>query len=348
MFRPELAHLTSIERKRIVMPDNVVMRIGRLEKPEPWPPALVEELRRTAPFDLIQQYPNYPAFYDRLAAHVGVPEDRIVVGAGIEEFIRILMAGCFGQRMAVLWPTCAMVDVYAKAFNVHLDRIVTDPHAPPTIAELCERVENTRPALMMLANPGQPVETCYTPKQLRLLAEHCWPHTLLAIDEAYYGFGAPTALPLVDEFENVVVLRTFSKAFGAAGVRVGYAVAGPRAKRAIDAVRQSGEVSALSMHVATVLMDRHAEFVQPSIDAICASRDWLRNALFIEGYDAWGHLANHVLVDLGDDCHSTVAALAVQGIYPRATSIHPLESCMLITCGSMDLMQRFYEAFRAL
>lgn len=349
MFRDELAHLSSIERKRIVMPSNVTMRIGRLEKPEPWPAALLDEIRRTMPLDCIQQYPNYPAFYDRLAAHVGVPEDRIVVGAGIEEFIRQLMAACFGKSMAVLWPSCAMVDVYAKAFNVHLNRIVTDPHDPPSIDAIINTV-GLNTGLVMLANPGQPVETCYSADELRDLARHCRDrNALLAIDEAYYGFGAPTALPLVDEFDNVVVLRTFSKAFGAAGLRIGYAVAGPRAKRAIDAVRQSGEVSALSMHIATVLMDRYAEFVQPSIDEVCRSRDWLRSQLRYEGgWNAWGSYANHVLVYCGQYLDRKMKALAAEGIYPRSTSVAPLETCMLITCGSMDLAQRFYERFRAL
>lgn len=350
MLRDELAHLPDVERRRIVMPQGITMRIGRLEKPEPWPPALLDAIRSTMPLDLMQQYPNYPAFYDRLAARVGVPENRIVVGAGIEEFIRILMCGCFGQRMAVLWPTCAMVDVYARAFNVDLWRIVTDPYNPPSINDIICRIPFENCGLVMLANPGQPVETCYSVGELRELAFFCQAlGVTLAIDEAYHGFGAPSALPLVDEFENVVVLRTFSKAYGAAGLRVGFAVAGARAKRAIDAVRQSGEVSSLSMHVATVLMDRYDEFVRPGIDEICASRDWLLGKLHEVGFRAWGSHANHVLVDMGSAqrLQDTVTKLAAEGIYPRATSVAPLESCLLITCGSRDLMQRFYARLMA-
>lgn len=155
MLRPELDHLSGIDRTRIVMPDNVTMRVGRLEKPEPWPVELIEAIRQSLPLDRIQQYPDFPPFYARIAEFIGVSEDQIVVGAGIEEFIRTLMAGCFGRKMAVLWPTCAMIDVYARSFQVDLNRIVTDPFRPPTILDVVDHIERDT-SLVMLANPGQP------------------------------------------------------------------------------------------------------------------------------------------------------------------------------------------------
>jgi histidinol-phosphate aminotransferase len=347
MLRPELDHLSGIDRTRIVMPDNVTMRVGRLEKPEPWPAELVEAIRESLPLDKIQQYPAYQPFYERLAEFIGVSADQIVVGAGIEEFIRTLMAGCFGRKMAVLWPTCAMIDVYARSFQVALNRIVTDPVAPPTILDVVEHIDPDT-SLVMLANPGQPVGTCYSTGDIRWLAGFCQTiGATLAVDEAYFGFGAPTALNLIGEFDNLIVLRTFSKAFGLAGLRIGYAVAQPKLKRAVDAVRQSGEVSSLSMHIATVLMDRYDEFVAPSIAEICASRDWLTAQLTADGYQAWGSAANHVLVHVGLDMARKAAALSTEGIIVRHSMPAPLHECLMITCGSLDLMKRFYERFKA-
>jgi histidinol-phosphate aminotransferase len=347
MLRPELDHLSGIDRTRIVMPDNVTMRVGRLEKPEPWPTELVEAIRESLPLDKIQQYPAYQPFYERLAEFIGVSDDQIVVGAGIEEFIRTLMAGCFGRKMAALWPTCAMIDVYARSFQVALNRIVTDPFAPPTILDVVEHIDPDT-SLVMLANPGQPVGTCYDAHDIRWLATYCREiGATLAVDEAYFGFGAPTAVRLVGECDNLIVLRTFSKAFGAAGLRLGYAVAQPKLKRAVDAVRQSGEVSALSMHVATVLMDRYDEFVVPSINEICAARDWLTAQFTADGMRAWGSVANHVLVHVGPDMARKAQALAAEGVLVRHSMPAPLHECLMVTCGSMQLMRQFYERFRA-
>lgn len=344
MFRDELAHLEGVNRHRIEMPTDVTLRLGRLEKPEPWPDALVEEIRATMPVGLVQQYPAYPPFYRELAAFTGCKDTDIVVGAGIEEFTRILMAGCFGQRVVTLWPTCAMIDVYARSFALHLDRVVTNPHRPPVIEEVIARVDPTV-GLVFLPNPGQPVETCFDLEELRRLAVVCAMFgTVLAIDEAYFGFGAPSALPLVREFDNVVVLRTFSKAFGAAGIRLGYAIGGAKPIKRLNAVRQSGEVSSLSMHVASVLMRRHAEFVQPSIDATIEGRDWLRNRLAEIGFKVWGQHANHVLFDLGQDCAAAAKGLERHGVYVKANFPGPVENCMVVTCGPLQLMEQFYTA----
>lgn len=345
MFRAELSHLEGIERTRIASPAGVTMRLHRLERPEPWPRALEEEIRRRFPFKRVQRYPSYVPFYDRLSQFTGVPADQIVVGAGIEEFIRTLMAANWGQSVAVLWPTCAMHGLYARAFNVRLTKVQTSPRSLLWMGDLiADLPPDVR--LVLLANPGQPVETYFELDELRMLAEICKRRgALLAVDEAYYGFGADTALPLIDEFENVVVLRTFSKAFGAAGIRLGFAMGCPRVIRYLNAVRQSGEVSSLSMHVATVLMDTFDQFVGPGGKEVGRARDWLREKVRAGmGLPTWGRHANHVLIDFGSSAAVEAKAerLKARGIYVRTGFEDELSGCMLVTCGDRDLMAKFY------
>lgn len=349
MQSKHLQHLAGVERRRIVTPANVVLRLNRLERPAPWPAELIEEMQRTAPFELVQQYPNYPPFYERLARFVGVPAESLVVGAGIEEFIRTLMASCFGRNAATLWPTCAMFDVYARAFGVHLERIGVDPHRHLSAAEVCSRLP-AQLGVLFLANPGQPVETYFNTAELQQIAEACAQRgAVLAVDEAYHGFGSGTAVALAQDLENVVVLRTFSKAFGAAGIRLGYAVGSGRMLKALDAVRQSGEVSALSMHVATVLLDRFEAYVQPGVKVICDGRDWLRERVAAGlGFPVWGQHANHVLIDFRsvERLRKVAAALEQRGVYTKANFGGRLDRHMLVTCGERALMERFYAELR--
>lgn len=347
MLHQELQHLGGVVRTRIEMPRNVSMRLNRLERPIAWPAELVREIRNRCPADLVQQYPNYPMFYRRLAAFIAQREENIVVGAGIEEFIRILMAACFGQKVAVLWPTCAMFDIYADAFKVDLQRIETHPRKPPlTVDDVCRAVTaDTR--VLLLANPGQPVETFFWREELLAIAKHCAKNDcLLAIDEAYHGFGATSAIHDAVRLANVIVLRTFSKAMGAAGIRLGYAVGGPHTAQLLHAVRQSGEVSSLSMSVATVLMDRFFDLVQPAIRDVVLGRIWLRMAFLKAGYAAWGEQANHILVEVGTDCGRKARALAADGILVRVCP-DPLDGYMLVTAGPQPMMERFFEAFQA-
>lgn len=352
MFAKRFQHLGEIERKRIVMPSDVTMRLNRLEKPEPWPTDLLADIMLGFRADDIQQYPAYQPFYDRLAAFAGVKPHEIVVGAGIEEHIRNLFMLCVepGDKVAFLWPTCAMFEIYCRVFGAEPVRIMANPDLGYNLQGMIDQI----PAdvkLFILANPGQPIETSFGYGSLapvaRIMADR---GAVLAVDEAYHGFGGPTMVGMHDRHDNLVVLRTFSKAFGAASLRLGYAVAGPTIIRALDAVRQSGEVSAFSMHVATVLMDKFDSHVKPSIDGIITARDALRDRVMTElGFQAYGHFANHVLIDFGTVAlkETVEDALAAWGVYVKANFPAPLDRHMLVTCGSPDLMDRFFRNLRS-
>lgn len=349
MFAKRFQHLGEIERKRIVMPENVTMRLNRLERPEPWPEGLLKAIGNSAALDSLQQYPGYAGFYARLARFFHLPEDGIVVGAGIEEFIRSLFMLCIepGDKVAFLWPTCAMFELYARAFGAIVVRIVADPADPLTCDALVEQLPDDL-KLLLLANPGQPVETCFGFAELSRIAEACQVRgAVFAIDEAYHGFGAPTAMHPPSRFDNVVVLRTFSKAFGAASIRLGFASGSPAVIAGLNAIRQSGEVSALSMHIATVLMGHYLDIVRPAIELICMGRDSLRRHVTAElGFRAWGECSNHVLIEL-PDAGGVADRLAARGVLVKAGFPAPIDRHILVTCGGPALMDRFFDELKA-
>jgi histidinol-phosphate/aromatic aminotransferase/cobyric acid decarboxylase-like protein len=352
MFAKRFQHLGAIERRRIVMPSGVKMRLNRLERPEPWPEELLQAIGNSASLDTLHQYPAYPAFYERLAAFVGVKPDEVVVGAGIEEHIRNLFMLCVepGDKVAFLWPTCAMFEVYARAFGAEVVRIVTYPDHALQVDDVVNELPHDL-KLLILVNPGQPVETCFGYAAIREIAEVCERvGAVCAIDEAYHGCGAPTMIGVARDHENMVVLRTFSKAFGAASIRLGYAVGGPKIIGAMNAVRQSGEVSAFSMRVATLLMDRFETDIRPGIEAICEGRNRLRERVIGElGLKAWGQWANHVLIEFPDRGvkHVTMLTLWDQGILTKADFPAPLDDHMLVTAGAPALMDAFFDELRA-
>lgn len=339
-----IQHLSKILRKRIATPDGIRMRLNRLEKPEPWSYVMQMRMRIAMDADEVQQYPDYPSFYSQLAAFNDVPPDRVVVGAGIEEFIRSLFM-IAGGKVAFLWPTCAMFDLYARIFDVPVQRIVTDPRRGITAEEIAAQLDGDV-KLLLLANPGQPVDVCLDLDGLAVLARRTADiGAIFAIDEAYHGFGAPTGISLTEEFDHVTVLRTFSKAWGAASIRLGWAVSSMPIHRALDAVRQSGEVSSMSMAIALTLM-RECEHVQAAIQDTIAGRDYLRDAVnLLPHMAARGRWANHVLIEHVDaeTCSRIARALAVRGILVKADFPSPLDRYMLVTCGGVRLMREFFN-----
>jgi histidinol-phosphate aminotransferase len=353
MLRKCFAHLNTIERKRIVMPAVVGMRLNRGERPEPWPVAVQAAVsnalaRRLSTF---QQYPSYQEFYEKLSNYIGIPTSQIVVGAGIEEFIRTLMFLCCdpGQKAAVLWPTCAMYDIYAQAFGVDLIRVKPEPGKPFGMTDFMEAIPgDTR--VVFVPNPGQPVETCFNIVQLTLLADMCqYSGMVLAIDEAHFGFGAPTALPLVKKYNNVVVMRTFSKFYGAASIRVGYAVGQPRIIKSLHAVRPSGEIAGPSLIIASTLLEHHETFVAYAKE-VAEARDWLREQIINLGFMAWGKAGFSLLVEFptSEDALGVADTLAQRGVLVKSGFPEPVEKCILFSCGSMLLAKRFFSVFEQL
>lgn len=345
LFRECFRHLGSIERRRIPPIPREAMRLHRLERPEPWPSEVVEAMRAGPPDNW---YPDYAAFYRRLSAFTGVPEERMVVGAGIEDFIRTLVMLCCepADGFAFTWPTCAMFDIYAQVFLARPVRIVTDPKRLLSVHDVTDKIDSGV-KLLILPNPGQPVETYFCLAELRHIAQRCASvGAVFAIDEAYLGFGAETALPLVDDFENVVILRTFSKAFGGAALRVGYAIGQPSVIRPLHAIRESGEIAGPSINGAVALMDKWSRWVEPGIAMVCEGRDWLRDTLLRDGYDARGWFANHVMVRLDEPAAPFAERMRKRGAHVKAGFPAPLDGSLLITGGSVTLMQRFYRAFQ--
>lgn len=331
-------YLPGIERKRIAPTPVGDMRLHRLERPEPWQEELQAKFRAFPP---VNWYPDYGAFHRRVAEFAGVEPENLVVGAGIEDFIRSLVILCCdpGDGFAYTWPTCAMFDIYAEVFSTRPVRIETsyETTADDIIARLDDRVR-----LLILPNPGQPVETNFNQWDMRRIARRCQDiGAVLAVDEAYHGFGSETSLPVLDVFDNVVILRTFSKAFGGAALRIGYAIGRGDVIRALDAIRESGEVAGPSMHMASVLMDEWPT-VRRGIAEVCAGRDWLRDRLLADGYEAHGSVANHVNVRVKDGA-GLVDRLKMRGVHVRLNR----DGTIMVTCGSVGLMQRFYEAFSA-
>lgn len=349
MFLKRFQHLSELARTRVPErsygPES--LRLQRNEKPNAWPKDLLDKIYGTVPQNLLQRYPDVGPFYGRLARFLNVPVENVLVTAGIDEPIRSLLTlTCEPGDVYVFTPGYAMYEVYGRMLGLSPAQIAYDPRKFTTAEEFCAKIP-AQARLVFLPNPSQPVENCFDLVGLRKIAAHCRDKGIpFAVDEAYTFFGAPTAIPLTREFDNVLVMRSFSKAFGAASLRLGYVVGGPKALKPLAAYRLGYEANALTLHAGMVLLDCFESHVKPSMDSICQGRDWLREALKADGLFAWGSVSNNVLVDLGsaDLAEFAIKALEAREIYVKGGFAAPLEGCLLVTCGPKDMMTRFHDA----
>ncbi|MBQ9002970.1 MAG: aminotransferase class I/II-fold pyridoxal phosphate-dependent enzyme, partial [Eggerthellaceae bacterium] len=163
------------------------------------------------------------------------------------------------------------------------------------------------------------------------------------VDEAYFEFSRYTARPLLGRYENLVILRTFSKAFSLAGVRLGYLLGSERVLREFKKVRQPYSVDAVSQAIARVVYVNRAKF-EKGIDQIIEERGRMYEALNeLDGVEAFPSESNYILFRLGDaDAGEVWQRLLDSGVLIRDFSRSPgLEGCLRVSIGLPDENARF-------
>lgn len=252
----------------------VVLKFDQNTPPLPGVPQvpLAESMAR------LHEYPDgtYRELREAAAAYTGLTAANVVVGAGADDLI-LLLAQVFlgpGSRAAIAPPTYALY------------RIATELRGASVVGS-GEEAE-----LVWVCNPNNPTGVVVDPEEVADLAR-ARPNAIVVCDEAYVEYGARSAAPWVDELANLVVLRTLSKAFGLAALRIGYALAHPDTAALLTERRAPAPVAGPSARIAAAaLRDPRLGDVEQAL----AERERLRSALLTAGYDCPPVAANFVYV----------------------------------------------------
>jgi len=275
---------------------------------------------------------------DALAAYAGVSADAITVGAGADEILDMLAKAYVGAGDPVVLsrPTYAMFRIVSEIAGGRVDAVAA---AGLDLDEDQFLAASRHARLTWLCNPNNPTGELLPVAFIEKLAEGS--PGVVAVDEAYFEFSGVSAAGLIGRFPNLVLVRTLSKAFGLAGVRVGYALAGSRISTALRRVRPPGSISVVSEALGVqALRDQHG--MQHRVSSIVASRDTLYRELARLGLEVHPSAANFLLARAGD---GAAAWLLRRGLvirtFPRGS---PLAGFMRITVRTADENARLVEA----
>jgi histidinol-phosphate aminotransferase len=289
----------------------------------PWPGARLDRL----PAEPLNEYPDtsYAALTEAIAQYADVPTDRITVGAGADEILDMIAKAYIdaGATVVMSRPTYPMFRILSEMAGGTIDEIMAiDLHLDRRT--ILERARHAR--LTWLCNPNNPTGELLPPDFIEEVAAAS--DGVLAVDEAYFELSGATALPLIDRMPNVVLVRSLSKGFGLAGVRVGYALAGAAISDALRRVRPPGSISVLSAALGAQALTDVAGMRQ-HVRRITDERARLRRELQGLGLEVRDSAANFLLVRTG---RQAAPALLKRGLVVRnfpATS--PLAEYIRIT-----------------
>jgi histidinol-phosphate aminotransferase len=255
----------------------------------------------------VNRYPDMGAvtLTERVAAHAGVGPEQVAVGCGsvsiCQQLVQATTSGpddevVFGWRSFEAYPIITQV-VGASRVAVPL----TPRHGLDPEAMAAAVTERTR--VIFVCNPNNPTGTAWRRPELERFLDAVPPSAVVALDEAYHEFvidpDVPDGLSLLDGRDNVVVLRTFSKAHGLAGLRVGYAISTPELITALRRVCVPFSVNALAQAAAVASLAATGEMLA-RCGQVCRERERVRAALLSVGYEVPESQANFVWLPLGE------------------------------------------------
>lgn len=323
------------------------IKLNTNELPYPPPDGVGEAINAE-----IQRLPRYPnpasaPLREELARLHGLETGQVIVGNGSDDLLNLL-ARAFGGGNRVTGETFPSYSLYPVVTTIAGGSIESVPFSEDFSLPV-EALLDMRPDLLFLTCPNAPTGVRFPLEDLRRLAAGL--DGLLVIDEAYVEFAEGSALPLIGEFENVVITRTFSKAYGLAGLRVGYALASGTVIEVLDRIRDSYNVNRLSQAGALAALAARPLY-EDYIRQIKQTRQRVHDFLVTNGWAVYPSEANFLFAEpVSGKCERgpAVAAslfewLRTRKILVRYFPKHPLTASRLrITIGSSSEMNRFME-----
>jgi histidinol-phosphate aminotransferase len=345
--------------------DVPIERIVRFDlNTSPAPPALAARVLAAGRFETpLSEYA--PSDYRRLvaaaAARYGVGMDEVIVGAGADEVLdivgKVFLAP--GATAVVPTPSYAMYRVITEQRGAQVAAIPRLGAADGYAIDLpAVRAAARDAALVWLCSPNNPTALPEPDGAIEALLEGLAADAaaggrdapIVVLDEAYAEFVDRSLVGLRERFPRLIVTRTASKAYGLAGLRVGFGIARPEIIAALNPFRPPGSVSTVSVTVVTeALLDPTT--ATANVERIVRERERLRAALSALGWSVGPSVTNFLLVDLGSAERAAAIAegLLRHGLVPRTFSTgHPLASHLRLTVRAPEENDRLIEAARAL
>ncbi|MDF1607659.1 pyridoxal phosphate-dependent aminotransferase [Hoeflea sp. YIM 152468] len=330
--------------------EKFLARLGANESGFGPAPSVIEAITREAPLSWRYADPENHDLRVALGAHLGLAPERVVIGEGIDALLGLLV------RLIVEPGTPVVTSLGAyPTFNFHVagfgGRLITVPYRDDheDLDALVEAVRRENAPLVYLSNPDNPMGTWHSAKTVTAFAKALPETTLLVLDEAYGETAPASALPAISalsDMPNVLRFRTFSKAYGLAGQRVGYVFGVEETVSMFHRVRNHFGVNRLGQVAARAALQDQAWLGQV-VAQVAASRDRIATIAQGHGFTPIASATNFVTIDCGRDAayaKAVLDALVARGVFIRMPGVAPLNRCIRISTGPEAEIDVFQEA----
>ncbi len=322
-----------------------VLRLDMNENPEGLPREFHDAVAAKITPEYLAKYPEKDRLMELLAGHNGLACENISVTAGSDEAMRLIFQ-CFGEpgkKLLTVTPTFEMYDVYAKMFGMRHETVEYREDFTVSPEDILQSIDRET-GIVILLNPNSPIGSAYEEGDVRAVIQRAASvGAIVVVDEAYHYFYQPTFLPLVKEYDNLLALRTFSKLFSMAGLRIGYVSGEKKLIEYIEKAESTFNVNTVAILFACEAIQNKA-LIERLIGVEREGRQWLTKRLGEAGYRTLSLEGNYVLFRPAGESSEVVEELKRKGVWVRDYGRGILKGWIRVSTGAREYMERFWEA----
>ena len=305
---------------------------------------IVSKSLSSIPSESIFSYPDLDLLYKKIAKFAQVKAENILLTAGSDGAIRACFETCIesGDKIVLTRPTFAMYDVYSKIYDAEvtwLDYEASNNGPLLSVDKFIAVIKEVEPKMVCLPNPDSPTGTIFLSRDIeKIIKIASEVGALMLIDEAYHPLYKWTAVPLINKYNNLVVVRSFSKAWGAAGLRVGYAVANNELITLIHKQRPMYEIGNVSAQAIEILLDHEQDMLQ-SVKRVNAGKEYFQDEMKFLGFSTYKSHGNFFHIKFGKYAEQVHKALEDKVYYRKDFDVPSLEGYSRFTATTKNIFE---------
>jgi histidinol-phosphate aminotransferase len=309
-------------------------------------PAVHEVLARISTGSLTR-YPEREPVEAIVAKRLVLTAPQVALTNGVDEAIHVLFQAFLeaGDELLLPVPTYTMYEIYASATDARTIAVQAADDLAFPFERLLDAI-TPRTKIIAIANPNSPSGSVATREQIIEIAQRT-PHSIVLVDEAYYHFFGETVIDLIDQLPNLVIARTFSKAYGLAGLRVGVLAARVELMHWVRRVLSPYSVNSVALACLPAALE-DSIYLDWYVSQVLSARADFESALDAAGIRRWSSQANFILVEIGPLHAEFVQRMNAAGVLVRDRSSDPgCDGLVRITIGTQEQMRQASEALSA-
>ena len=299
---------------------------------------VIEALKKVT-YDEISMYPEYDTFMNKLASYLNLEINNLMITNGADDALRVIMDTYLDKRDEIIIPipTFYIFESYSEIIGAKKKFVYYNNDLSFPVENILEKInDNTK--MIAIVNPNNPTGTLVERQDIIRILEKA-KNSIVLIDEAYFQFSNKSCRDLINSYNNLIIVQTFSKGFGLAGVRLGYIISNEDVIQNLKKIVLPFEVNVLSIIAGSAALD-DLDFVDHYVSLVRDNRSYLLSELNKIGVKTYPSDANFIVANFGENLDVVFKKLNEKNILVNNVSNLPLlDGCLRIAVGTKNQME---------